>query len=203
MIIYKEPLNKSPTADDESFPPILRFEKWEIHKVFRHFSNLVLTKSLSPSTADDSIRASLDVQNAESDAERGDHNKSEEGVVTLVIARLSTARFLETIEETLYHIPPFIRLFIKQPRLLCVHFRRDRIIGGLVMQIGPDLFCAIGFVGKNIAVLQTRKQLQQRNCLRAIINISGGQQKSHRPQVFSDDGMDFRVQTSACFADAA
>ena len=70
------------------------------------------------------------------------HLVSKEGVVTLVIACLSTARFLETIEETLYHIPPFIRLFIKQPRLLCVHFRRDRIIGGLVMQIGPDLFCA-------------------------------------------------------------
>ena len=138
----RELLNKSLTADDGSFPPILRFEKWAIHKVFRHFSNLVLTKSLSPSTADDSIRAPLDVQNAESDAERGGHNKSEEGVVTLVIARLSTARFLETIEETRYHIPPFIRLFIKQPRLLCVHFRRDRIIGGLVMQIGPDLFCA-------------------------------------------------------------
>ena len=138
------------------------------------------------------------MQNAESDADRGDHNKSEEGVVTLVIACLSTAKFLEAIEETLYYIPPFIRLFIKRPRLLCVHFRRDRIAGGLVMQIGSDL-C---FVGKNIAVLQTRKQLQQRNCLRAIINISGRQQKSHRPQVFSDDGMDFRVQPSACFADA-
>ena len=71
------------------------------------------------------------------------------------------------------------------------------------MQIGSDLFCAIGFIGKNITVLQTRKQLQQRNCLRAIVNISGRQQKSHRPQVFSDDGMNFRVQASACFADAA
>ena len=71
------------------------------------------------------------------------------------------------------------------------------------MQISSDLFCAIGFVGKNIAVLQTRKQLQQRNRLRAIVNISGRQKKSHRPQVCSDDGMDFRVQTSACFADAA
>ena len=84
------------------------------------------------------------MQNAESDADRGDHNKSEEGVVTLVIACLSTAKFLEAIKETLYHIPPFIRLFIKWPRLLCVHFRRDRIAGGLVMQIGSDLFCAIG-----------------------------------------------------------
>ena len=143
------------------------------------------------------------MQKAESDAARGDHNKSKEGVVTLVIACLSTAKFLEAIEETLYYIPPFIRLFIKRPWLLCVHFRRDRIAGRLVMQIGSDLSCAIGFIGKNIAVLQTRKQLQQRNCLRAIVNISGRQQKSHRPQVFSNDGMNFRVQTSACFADAA
>ena len=84
------------------------------------------------------------MQNAESDADRGDHNKSEEGVVTLVIACLSTAKFLEAIEEMLYYIPPFIRLFIKWPWLLCVHFRRDRIAGRLVMQIGSDLFCAIG-----------------------------------------------------------
>ena len=143
------------------------------------------------------------MQNAESDADRGDHNKSEEGVVALVIACLSTAKFLEAIKETLYYIPPLICLFIKQPRLLCVYFRRDRIAGGLFMQIGSDFFCAIGFIGKNIAVLQVWKQLQQRNCLRAIINISGRQQKSHRPQVFSDDSMDFRVQASSCFADAA
>ena len=143
------------------------------------------------------------MQNAESDADRGNHNKSEEGVIPLVIACLSTAKFLEAIEETLYYIPPFIRLFIKRPRLLCVYFRRDRIAGGLVMQIGSDLFCAIGFIGKNIAVLQVWKQLQQGNCIRAIINISGRQQKSHRPQVFSNDGMNFRVQASACFADAA
>ena len=118
------------------------------------------------------------MQNAESDADRGDHNKSEEGVVTLVIACLSTAKFLEAIEETLYYSPPFIHLFIKWPRLLCVHFRRDRIAGGLVMQIGSDLFCAIGIISKNIAVLQIRKQLQQRNRLRTIINISGRQQKA-------------------------
>ena len=82
------------------------------------------------------------MQNAESDADRGNHNKSKEGVIPLVIACLGTAKFLEAIEETLYYIPPFIHLFIKWPWLLCVHFRRDRIIGGLVMQIGPDLFCA-------------------------------------------------------------
>ena len=118
------------------------------------------------------------MQNAESDADCGDHNKSEEGVLALVIACLSTAKILETIEETLYYIPPFIRPFIKRPRLLCVHFRRDRIAGGLVMQIGSDLFCAIGFIGKNITALQLRKQLQQRNRLRAIVNISGRQQKA-------------------------
>ena len=143
------------------------------------------------------------MQNAESDTDRGDHNKSEEGVVTLVIACLSTAKFLEAIEETLYYIPPFIRLFIKWPWPLCVHFRRDRIAGGLFMQIGSDLFCAIGFIGKNIAVLQVWKQFQQRNCLRAIIYISGRQQKSRRSQAFSDNGMNFRVQASSCFADAA
>ena len=84
------------------------------------------------------------MQNAESDADRGNHNKSKEGVIPLVIACLGTAKFLEAIEETLYYIPPFIRLFIKWPWLLCVHFRRDRIAGRLVMQIGSDLFCAIG-----------------------------------------------------------
>lgn len=143
------------------------------------------------------------MQNAESDADRGDHYKGKERVIALVIACLSTAKFLETIEETLYHIPPFIRLFIKRPRLLCVHFRRDRIAGGLVVQISSDFFCTIGFIGKNITVLQVWKQLQQRNRLRAIIYISGRQQKSRRSQVFSDNGMNFRVQTSACFADAA
>ena len=82
------------------------------------------------------------MQNAEGDADRGDHNKSEEGVIPLVIACLSTAEFLEAIEETLYYIPPFIRLFIKRPRLLCVHFRRDRIAGGLVVQISSNpLLC--------------------------------------------------------------
>ena len=51
------------------------------------------------------------MQNAESDADRGEHNKSEEGVIPLVIACLGTAKFLEAIKETFYHIPPLIRLF--------------------------------------------------------------------------------------------
>ena len=82
-------------------------------------------------------------------------------VIALIIARFSAAKFLEASEETFYCVPAFIHLFIKRPRLLCVHFRRERIAGGLVMQIGPDLFCAIGFIGKNITVLQIRKPLQQ------------------------------------------
>ena len=93
------------------------------------------------------------MQNAESDADRGDHNKGKERVIALIIACLSTAKFLEAIEETLYYIPPFIRLFIKRPRLLCVHFRRDRIAGGLVVQISSNLFCAKGFIGKNMHTL--------------------------------------------------
>lgn len=97
------------------------------------------------------------MQNAESDADRGDHNKSEEGVVTLVIACLSTAKFLEAIEETLYYIPPFIRLFIKRPRLLCSHLRWDRIVGEPFQQIASDLFCTICIIGKKITVLQVWK----------------------------------------------
>ena len=46
------------SADDGYFPPMRRFEKREIHKVFLRFPNLVLTKKLPPSTAIDSIRAS-------------------------------------------------------------------------------------------------------------------------------------------------
>ena len=76
---YKEPLNKTPTADDGSFPPIRRFEKREICRSrwrqrshtdagmpfvgtysIPSFSNLVLTKNLSPSAAADLIRASSD-----------------------------------------------------------------------------------------------------------------------------------------------
>ena len=72
-----------------------------------------------------------------------------------------------------------------------------------VMETPGHTVGSICFIGKDITVLQVWKQLQQRNRLRAIIYISGRQQKSHRSQVFSDDGMDFRVQTSACFADAA
>ena len=143
------------------------------------------------------------MQNAESDADRGDHNKSEEGVVTLVIACLSTAKFLEAIEETRYYIPPFIRLFIKWPWLLCVHFRRDRIAGRLVMQIGSDLFCAIGLSARISQSFRSESSFSKGTASVQSSTFSADSKKSHRPQVFSDNGMDFRVQTSACFADAA
>ncbi len=58
-IIFEETLNKSSAVDGGYFPPIHRFEKLEIHKVFLHFSNLDLTENLSPSTLADLIRASL------------------------------------------------------------------------------------------------------------------------------------------------
>ena len=142
------------------------------------------------------------MQNAESDADRGDHNKSKEGVIPLVIACLGTAKFLEAIEETLYYIPPFIRLFIKRPRLLCVHFRRDRIAGGLVVQIGSDLFCAIGFVGISQS-FRSGSSFSRGTASVQSSTFPADSKKSHRPQVFSNDGMNFRVQASACFADAA
>ena len=47
-----------PVAHDESFPPILRFETLEIHKVFLRVPNLVLTKNLSPFALADGIKAS-------------------------------------------------------------------------------------------------------------------------------------------------
>ena len=143
------------------------------------------------------------MQNAESDADRGDHNKSKEGVVTLVIACLSTAKFLEAIEETLYYIPPLIRLFIKQPWLLCVHFRRDRIAGELVMQIGSDLFCAIGLSARISQSFRSESSFSKGTASVQSSTFSADSKKSPRPQVFSDNGMDFRVQTSARFADAA
>ncbi|MFR3446920.1 MAG: hypothetical protein ACLTUE_03710 [Oscillospiraceae bacterium] len=58
-IIFEETLNNSSAVDGGYFPPIHRFEKLEIHKVFLHFSNLDLTENLSPSTLADLIRASL------------------------------------------------------------------------------------------------------------------------------------------------
>ena len=95
----------------------------------------------------------------------GGHYKGKERAVSLVIACLKTAKFLEPIEETVYRVSTFISLFIKRSRLLCVLFRRDRIGGGPVLQIGPDLFCAIGFFGKNIGKAQATRHLNLGNNL--------------------------------------
>ena len=93
------------------------------------------------------------MQNAESDTRSGDHYKGKERV----IACLSTAKFLEAIEEPFYRVPVFIRLFIKRPRLLCSHLRWDRIVGEPFQQIASDLFCTICIIGKKITVLQVWK----------------------------------------------
>ena len=42
------PRTIAPSRFGGSFPPMLRFEKREIHKVFLRFPNLALTKNLSP-----------------------------------------------------------------------------------------------------------------------------------------------------------
>ena len=139
------------------------------------------------------------MQNAESDADRGDHNKSKEGVVPLVIACFSTAKFLEAIKKTLYYIPPLIRLFIKRPRLLCVHFRRDRIAGGLVVQISSD-FWLYRQEYRSPSDLEAASAEGLPPCSHQHFRQTA---KNHRPQVFFDNCMKFRVQTSACFADAA
>ena len=85
------------------------------------------------------------------------NKESEKEVIPLVIARFSTAKLLEAIEEPFYRVPVFIRLFIKRPRLLCSHLRWDRIVGEPFQQIASDLFCTICIIGKKITVLQVWK----------------------------------------------
>ena len=46
-----------------SFPPILRFEKFEIHKGCLHFPNLALTKNLSPNLLVELCVAALNFPN--------------------------------------------------------------------------------------------------------------------------------------------
>ena len=59
--LLRETLNKLSAAVAESFLPILRFGKLEIHKVFLRFPNLDLTKNLSPTILADFFRASLEI----------------------------------------------------------------------------------------------------------------------------------------------
>jgi len=42
VFFIRETLNKSPVAAGGSFAPAIQFEKLEIHKVFRRFSNFYL-----------------------------------------------------------------------------------------------------------------------------------------------------------------
>ena len=143
------------------------------------------------------------MQNVERDTSCGNQYERYERIIPLVISCFSAAKFLEPVEKAFYHISTLIGFFIKRPWLFCVCLRRNRIFSGLTVQIFPNLFCAVGLVAKDIAVLQTGKLLEQRNGFCAVVNITSRQQKSNRTQIFSNQSMNFRIQTSACFADAA
>lgn len=143
------------------------------------------------------------MQNVKRHACGCNHNKCQEGIISLIITSFSPSKFLETVKETLNYIPSFVSFFIEWPRLFRVYLWRDRIAGCLTLQIFPDLFCPISFVAKNIASFQIGKLLQQRNRLFTIVNIAGRQQKSHRPDIFANDRVYFCVQPAARFPDTA
>ena len=88
-IIFEETLNKSSAVDGGYFPPIHRFEKLEIHKVFLHFSNLDLTENLSPSTLADLIRASLS-------------NTARYAIAELCGAALKVGEYMQTLRGKLF-----------------------------------------------------------------------------------------------------
>ena len=48
LFLVRQPRTNASARFAGSFPPILRFEKLEIHNVFLRFSNLGLAKNLSP-----------------------------------------------------------------------------------------------------------------------------------------------------------
>ena len=48
LFLVRQPRTLASARFAGSFPPILRFEKLEIHTVFLRFSNLGLAKNLSP-----------------------------------------------------------------------------------------------------------------------------------------------------------
>ncbi len=48
LFLVRQPRTIASARFAGSFPPILRFEKLEIHTVFLRFSNLGLAKNLSP-----------------------------------------------------------------------------------------------------------------------------------------------------------
>lgn len=143
------------------------------------------------------------MQNAERDTSCCNHYESKKRIVSFVVTSFSTTEFLQPIKKSFYNIPALISSLIKWPRLLRIHFWRNRVTGRLSLQILSNPLCAISFIAKNIAIFQVGNLSQQGNRFRAIINISGRQQKSHRSQVFSYDCMNFCIYTTACFADAA
>ena len=53
----------APARFGGSFPPIHRFEKFEIHKGYLHFPNLALTKNLSPNLLVELCVAALNFPN--------------------------------------------------------------------------------------------------------------------------------------------
>ena len=143
------------------------------------------------------------MQNAESDTSGRNQDKCEKRIIPLVIACFDAAKFLEPVEEAFYHISTFIDFFIERPWLFCVCLRRNRIFSELTMQISSNFFCSVSLVAKNVTAFQTGNLLEQGNGFCTVINITSRQQKSNRTQLFSNQSMNFRVQTSACFADAA
>lgn len=143
------------------------------------------------------------MQNAERDTSGRNQHKREKRIISLVISCFSAAKFLEPVEKAFYHISTFIGFFIKRPWLFCVCLWRNRVSSGLTVQMSPNLFCAVGLVAKDVAVLQVGNLLEQRDCFYAVINIASRQQKSDRAQIFSDQSVNFRVQTSTRFANAA
>ena len=59
LFLVRQPRTIASARFAGSFPPILRFEKLEIHTVFLRFSNLGLTKNLSPNLLAELCRLAL------------------------------------------------------------------------------------------------------------------------------------------------
>lgn len=64
-------------------------------------------------------------------------------------------------------------------------------------------YLRISFVPQVFTVLQTWNLLEQRGCFCAVINITRRQQKGSRTQIFPNQCLSFRIQTSARFANVA
>ena len=60
LFLVRQPRTIASARFAGSFPPILRFEKLEIHTVFLRFSNLGLAKNLSPNLLAELCGAALE-----------------------------------------------------------------------------------------------------------------------------------------------